>query len=196
MAGRMRGVEERPSGLRYEAGFLSEPEEQQLLELMGRVEFREVRMHGQVACRTVRHYGFTYDYETWDVVPGDAMPAELDDVRRRCAQLAGLAAEELAQVLVSRYPPGATIGWHRDASAFGPAVFGVSLGAPCVMRFQRGAGKARRVYEQPLAPRSAYVLAGSARAAWQHSIPAVPDLRYSITFRTLRQRRRRQAADA
>jgi alkylated DNA repair dioxygenase AlkB len=64
------------------------------------------------------------------------------------------------------------------------------------MRFQRGTGTARRVYEQPLAPRSAYVLAGSARSAWQHSIPAVPDLRYSITFRTLRQRRRLQAADA
>ena len=192
----MRGIEERPDGLRYEAGFLTEPEERALLELMSRVDFREVRMHGQVARRTVRHFGFTYDYETWDVVPADPMPAALDVVRRRCALLADLAAEELAQVLVSRYPPGATIGWHRDASAFGPAVFGVSLGAPGVMRFQRGTGTARRVYEQPLAPRSAYVLAGSARSAWQHSIPAVPDLRYSITFRTLRQRRRLQAADA
>ena len=186
MTGRMRGVEERPVGLRYEADLLSEPEEKQLLALMERIEFREVRMRGQVARRTVRHFGFTYDYETWDVIPADPMPAELDEVRARCARLADLPPESLAQALVSRYPPGATIGWHRDASAFGPAVFGVSLGAPCVMRFQRGTGEARRVYEQPLAPRSAYVLAGSARSAWQHSIPAVPGLRYSVTFRTLR----------
>jgi alkylated DNA repair dioxygenase AlkB len=182
----MRGIEERPVGLHYEAELLSRPEEQRLLALMERTEFREVRMRGQVARRTVRHFGFTYDYETWDVVPADPMPPDLDDVRARCAQLADLPPEQLAQVLVSRYPPGATIGWHRDASAFGPAVVGVSLGAACVMRFQRGSGAARRVYEQALDPRSAYVLAGSARSAWQHSIPAVPGLRYSITFRTLR----------
>jgi alkylated DNA repair protein (DNA oxidative demethylase) len=42
------------------------------------------------------------------------------------------------------------------------------------------------VYEVELAPRSAYVLAGAARSNWQHSIPPVPDLRFSITFRQLR----------
>jgi hypothetical protein len=51
------------------------------------------------------------------------------------------------------------------------------------MRFQRRLGEERLVYAQELAPRSAYVLAGAAR---QHGIPAVPDLLYSITFRTLR----------
>jgi alkylated DNA repair dioxygenase AlkB len=35
-------------------------------------------------------------------------------------------------------------------------------------------------------PRSAYVLAGAARFAWQHSIPATTALRYSITFWTLK----------
>ena len=186
MAGRMRGVKERPSGLRYEAEFLSEREEQLLLALMDRMDFRTLKMRGQVARRTVRHYGFTYDYESWAVVPADPIPPELDEVRARGAQLAGIAARDLAQVLVTRYPPGATIGWHRDASAFGPVVVGVSLGSPCVMRFQRGTGPARRVHEQPLASRSAYVLAAAARSAWQHSIPAVPELRYSVTFRTLR----------
>ena len=54
------------------------------------------------------------------------------------------------------------------------------------MRFQRRAGELRRVYELELEPRSAYVLGGAARSAWQHSIPPTKDLRYSITFRTLR----------
>jgi hypothetical protein len=35
-----------------------------------------------------------------------------------------------------------------------------------------------------LEPRSAYRLAG-ARHDWQHSIPPMAELRYSITFRTL-----------
>jgi DNA oxidative demethylase len=39
-----------------------------------------------------------------------------------------------------------------------------------------------------LEPRSVYVFAGAARSEWQHSIPPAKELRYSITFRTLRSR--------
>lgn len=92
-----------------------------------------------------------------------------------------------AAALITRYPAGATIGWHRDAHAFGTVVGGLSLGSDCVMRFQRrAAGGERRVFEQPLDRRSGYVLTGAARWVWQHSIPAVPHERFSITFRTLR----------
>ena len=188
MAGRMRGHVEEPRGLRYRPDLLAEAEERGLLAELERTEFREVRMHGQVARRTVRHYGFDYAYESWDLVPADPLPAYLEPVRQRCAEWAGLDANALAQTLVSRYPPGATIGWHRDAMVFGHVVVGVSLGGACVMRFQRRVGEERRVFELALAPRSAYVLSGAARMAWQHSIPAVQELRYSITFRTLRQR--------
>jgi hypothetical protein len=62
----------------------------------------------------------------------------------------------------------------------------VSLRAPCRMRFRRMVAGEREVAEVQLAPRSAYVLAGEARWSWQHSIPATKDLRYSVTFRTLR----------
>jgi alkylated DNA repair dioxygenase AlkB len=54
------------------------------------------------------------------------------------------------------------------------------------MRFQRGSGPDREVYEIALEPRSGYVLAGESRTRWQHSIPAVKELRWSVTFRTLR----------
>jgi alkylated DNA repair protein (DNA oxidative demethylase) len=94
---------------------------------------------------------------------------------------------------VTRYPVGATIGRHRDATVFGD-VAGVSLGSACAMRFQRGTGAERRVYERELAPRSGYVLSGPVRNAWQHSIPAVPGERYSRTFRTLRRPQVRDAA--
>jgi alkylated DNA repair dioxygenase AlkB len=56
------------------------------------------------------------------------------------------------------------------------------------MRFQRGTGDERRVWDITLEPRSGYVLAGEARRSWQHSIPPTKELRYSITFRTLRRR--------
>jgi alkylated DNA repair dioxygenase AlkB len=55
------------------------------------------------------------------------------------------------------------------------------------MRFQRrAAGGERRVHEEALPRRSGYVLAGAARWVWQHSIPPVKELRYSVTYRQLR----------
>ena len=143
-------------------------------------------MHGRTAKRTVRHFGYDYDYEAWKVRPAEPLPSGLASLRERCAEVAGLEPDELAQTLVSRYPPGAGIGWHRDAPMFGPKVVGVSLLSPCRMRFQRRRADVRFLYELGLAPRSIYVLAGKARSAWQHSIPATKGLRYSITFRTLR----------
>lgn len=185
MAGRMRGVVEEPAGLRYLEELLTPAEHNGLTQTLAGLDYGEVRMHGQAAKRVVRHYGVRYDYDSAGIQPGEPMPSWLDGLRASCAELLGTAPADLAEVLLTRYPPGATIGWHRDAPAFGEVV-GVSLQSPCVMRFQRGKGEERRVFEQALQPRSAYVLAGKARTVWQHSIPAVPDERYSVTFRTIR----------
>jgi DNA oxidative demethylase len=144
-----------------------------------------VVLHGQAARRVVRHYGVGYDFDSRGVTPGDPVPGWLEPLRERCAALLDRPAVDLAEVLATFYRPGATIGWHRDAPAFGDVV-GVSLGSACVMRFQLGTGAQRRVFEQPLPPRSAYVLTGPVRTRWQHSIPAVKEPRYSLTFRTLR----------
>jgi len=120
-------------------------------------------------------------------MPGEQVPDWLLPVRARAAELAGVEPDELVEILVQRYPPGSTIGWHRDAPAFG-AVVGISLGAPARLRFQRGKRERRRVWEVVVEPRSGYVLAGEARTSWEHSIPATKELRHSITFRTLRRR--------
>lgn len=183
----MRGVFEYPSGLRYETDVLSGAEETALLEVLDGLRYDEVRLHDVVARRTVRSFGYDYDFDTWAVTPGDPVPSSLEVARHVAARLADVEPGLFDEVLVTRYPPGATIGWHRDATTFGPVVVGLSLRSDCVMRFQRrAAGGERRVYEQPLQRRSGYLLAGAARSAWQHSIPAVAALRYSITFRSVR----------
>jgi alkylated DNA repair dioxygenase AlkB len=96
--------------------------------------------------------------------------------------------------LINEYPPGAPIGWHRDAPQYG-VVTGVSLLASCRMKLRRyvspsahmqGAPPRKTTHEIELAPRSAYVMSGSARHDYEHSIPPVERLRYSITFRTVR----------
>jgi DNA oxidative demethylase len=180
-------TDELPEGLVYRDGFISAAEERQLLDELEAVEFRTVEMRGQTARRTVRHFGLDYDYETGDLIPADPLPQSMAWLRDRCAALMERDPSDLVQILVSRYPAGAGIGWHRDAPMFGSRIAGVSLRAPCRMRFQRTLkGRPRETYALELAPRSAYVLSGPARWSWQHSIPATKDLRYSVTFRTLR----------
>lgn len=144
-------------------------------------------LHGQRARRTVRHFGYSYGYGSRTIAATEPLPDELVWLRARAAALVERAPEDLAETLITRYPAGAGIGWHRDAPSFGSTVLGVSLGAPCRMLFERvAAGGDRLTWKLDLAPRSAYVLSGSARWVWRHRIPPTKDLRYSVTFRTLR----------
>ena len=177
---------ESPAGLVYVPSFLTEAEERSLLAVLADLDYSSVVLRGQAARRVVRHYGYDYGYESRALAPTDPLPPALAPVRARAAALVDRPAEAFAEVLVTRYPPGAGIGWHRDAPMFGPEVVGVSLGAAARMRFQRRRGDQRETYDVTLAPRSAYVLAGAARSAWQHSLPPLRDERYSITFRTVR----------
>ncbi len=188
---RLPTVTERPEGLLYQEGFVSEDEERDLVAAFADAAFSEVRMHGQAARRTVLHFGYRYDYEGWKVERTEPLPASLRWLRERAARLVGIDPEDFAETLVTRYPSGAGIGWHRDAPMFGPQVVGASLLSPCSLRFQRRSAEVRRVYALELAPRSVYVLSGAARSSWQHSIPTTKSLRYSVTFRTLARTARR-----
>lgn len=182
----MRGVAEHPRGLLLEPEVLSTAEEGELLSWCRSLDTEPVVMHGAASRRRVRHFGVGYDFATWGTTSVDPVPDVLLPLRDRVAGLGHADPASFAEALVTHYPPGAGIGWHRDATAFGPVVVGVSLGSDAVMRFQRrAAGGERRVFEQALARRSAYVLSGAARSVWQHSVPPVTEERWSLTFRQL-----------
>jgi alkylated DNA repair protein (DNA oxidative demethylase) len=176
-----------PEGFRYVPEYLSASEERQILERLEQLSFASIFMHGVIAKRRVLHFGWQYGYESWKLTAGSPIPAWLLPLRERIGRLIHVPPEQLKQVLITQYPPAAGIGWHRDAPMFGPTVIGISLLGSCGFRFQRKEGEVRAVSEQLLEPRSAYLLGGLARSAWQHSIPPAKTLRYSITFRTLKE---------
>ena len=170
-------------GFVYRPEFVGEEEERALLAEIARLEFGPVRMRGVVARRRVLHYGWLYNFASSRISPGPPLPDVLVPLRGRCAELAGVRSEDLAEALVTEYPVGAGIGWHRDAPLFG-LIVAVSLAGRCRLRFRRQDQKA----EIEAAPRSAYLLSGPARTEWEHHIPPTRELRYSITYRTLRRR--------
>jgi len=174
-------------GFLYHDEFIMPDEELDLLERIRSLDFHQMKMRGVVARRRVIHYGVKYSFETFKASEGPPLPGFLLPLRDRAADFAGVRAEELAEALLTEYAPGAPIGWHRDAHPF-DIVTGISLLSACRFRFRRGHVRAWETVDVPLPPRSAYVLTGPARTEWEHSIPPVKELRYSITFRTLRER--------
>ncbi len=176
---------ELPEGFLYRENFLSESQEAELLRIFSGLEFEPYDYHGYTAKRRIARFGANYGLNTR--VESEAtkpIPEFLLAIRERAAEVAGIAPEEMVQAMVSEYSVGTPIGWHRDAPQFGTIV-GISLASACRMRLKpyQEAGK---ILSVRLEPRSIYVMRGAARSSFVHSIPAVEELRYSITFRTLR----------
>jgi DNA oxidative demethylase len=176
-----------PPGFEYAADFLNEAEQLALTGRLERLAFEEIHMHGVIARRKVIHYGMSYGYDERALYPTTPLPDFLKPLRSRLARWARVPEASFAEILLSRYEPGAPIGWHRDAPMF-DVVVGVSLGSPCRFRMRRRQGAFEDCYTQILDPGSAYRLSGEARWQWQHHIPPVEDLRFSITFRTLKEK--------
>ena len=177
-----------PEGFRYQADILSLAEEQELVEQIRPLPLKEFEFHGYVGKRRTISFGWHYDFGDSRLKQAEKMPVFLLGLRERAASFAGLPPEDLPHALITEYGPGAAIGWHRDKGVFDEVV-GISLLSPCNFRFRRKSGSTWQRYSLTVEPRSAYLLRGESRTVWEHSIPSVDSLRYSITFRSLRSKR-------
>jgi alkylated DNA repair dioxygenase AlkB len=176
-----------PEGFRYLPDFVTPAEEERLRAWIERLDFAPFEFRGFLAKRRKVEYGWRYDFSARKAGKAPPIPEFLFPLRARAAEAAAVRPEALEEAVVLEYPPGAPIGWHRDVPDF-ETIVGVSLLGACRLRLKpyRGEG---RLLSLALEPRSAYVLSGAARWKYQHSIPPVERLRYSIVFRTLAERR-------
>ena len=179
-----------PDGFHHRLDFVTADEERALVGEIRRVEFSTFEMRGVVARRRVAFFGRSYA----GAAKSPPIPEFLTPLRLGLAEWAAIDAAAFAMALINEYTPGAPIGWHRDAPQYG-IVAGLSLLSACRMRLRpyvapkaHAASGERRTatHEIVLEPRSAYLMTGEARHAYEHSIPAVAALRYSVTFRSLR----------
>ena len=173
-----------PEGFHYWPDLLSGEEEAALLQAVSSLEFKPFEFKGFLGNRRIAAFGWRYDFNDSQLKRAAEIPAFLLPLRERAAETAGLAHQAIEQAMVTEYTSGAAIGWHKDRSTF-DEVIGVSLMSPCTFRFRRKAGSKWDRASVILEPRSAYLLRGPARTGWEHSIPPVEALRYSITFRTM-----------
>jgi DNA oxidative demethylase len=173
-----------PEGLVYRQDFITRAEERELAARIAELPLKPFEFHGFEGNRRVASFGWRYVFDGSGLQQAEEIPDFLLPLRARAAGLAGIEAGAFQHVLLTEYAPGAGIGWHRDRSVFDEVV-GISLLAPARLRFRRKkAGNWERA-TLLAEPRSAYLLTGQARSEWEHSIPPLDALRYSITFRSL-----------
>ena len=176
-----------PAGMVYQPEFITVADEAALVAEILNLPLQEAKYKEFTAKRRIISYGGSYDFSSNELLPASPIPAFLHPLRNHISDWVAVPASDFMHALIAEYQPGTQLGWHRDVPEF-EIVVGVSLGTACRMRFRRfpHVKGDRESLSMDLDPRSAYVLRGHARWAFQHSIPPTKALRYSITFRTRR----------
>lgn len=174
-----------PEGFSYQPAAIPAELEAALVLAFRALPFEPFAFHGYLGHRRVVSYGARYDYTARRLLAADPIPAFLTELRELAAAALHVAPQRIVHALVTEYTAGAGIGWHRDKPEF-EDVAAFSLLGPARLRFRRKAGTAWERSAVNVEPRSLYLLRGQARAMWEHSIPPLASLRYSVTFRNLR----------
>ena len=174
-----------PEGFAYQPDLITADEERALVRQFADLNFKPYEHLGYLGNRRIASLGRRRGADGVMVETGEALPDFLASLLDKVATFTGLAKETFRHALVTEYAPGAGIGWHRDRPP-AVAIAGVSLLSPCTFRLRRKTGDRWERASIIAAPRSAYLMSGPSRSDWQHSIPEVEALRYSVTFRTVR----------
>jgi alkylated DNA repair dioxygenase AlkB len=175
-----------PEGLRYQPDFVSAAEERELVDRIRQLPLAPFQFGAFEGHRRVASFGWRYDYTSQSLERAGELPDWILPFNARVETYAALPPGAIRQVLFTEYEAGVGIGWHRDKRQF-DVIFGLSLASTCRFRFRRSANGKWDRFTLDARPRSLYMMAGASRQAWEHSIPPVPERRYSATFRTMRQ---------
>ena len=174
----------RPEGLRYRPDFVTGDEERELIARFASLPLAPFQFGAFEGKRRVASFGWRYDYSDQQLHAAAPFPSWILPVARRVEAFASLSEDSIRHVLFTEYQAGVGIGWHRDKAAF-DLVFGLSLASAGKLRFRRKQGSGWQRFTLDAEPRSLYLMSGEARREWEHSIPPVEALRYSVTFRTM-----------
>jgi alkylated DNA repair dioxygenase AlkB len=178
-----------PPGFSYKENFLSAEEEENLLRQISTIDLHVFNFQGFEAKRKVASFGYDWRFEKRVLSKGQDIPQVFDSLLTKVSNYLETPGISFAELLVTEYPVGSVINWHRDAPPF-DIIAGISLNADCIFRLRphdknkQGRGA---IISFPVRRRSLYIISGEARTEWQHSIAPVKEVRYSVTLRTVKE---------
>lgn len=178
-----------PQGFSYIANFITNAEEVELISEISKTNLHTFTFQGFEAKRKVASFGYDYNFEKKALTKGKEIPLKFNSLIEKVAGHLSVNKGIFEELLITEYPRGSVINWHRDAFPF-DIIVGLSLGADCTFRLRphdktkQGRGA---IVSFPVNRRSLYIIRDVARTEWEHSIAPVKAVRYSITLRSLRQ---------
>jgi alkylated DNA repair dioxygenase AlkB len=177
-----------PEGFTYMENFVDEEEERNLFQEIAKLTLHSFNFKGFEARRKVASFGYDWNFDKQQLSKGKDIPMMFIPVIEKVAGHLGMKRENFAELLVTEYPVGSVINWHRDAPPF-DLIAGISLQSDCTFRM-RPQEKLKQTRSATISMavkrRSLYTMQGPARMDWQHSTKPVTEVRYSITLRTLK----------
>jgi alkylated DNA repair dioxygenase AlkB len=177
-----------PPGFSYYPDFLSGEEENIWLQLLHSIDVKNMMFHGYEAKRKTAGFGYKWSFEDRTLSPGNEIPHNFHPLVEKAAAWLNIDAGEFASMLITQYPPGSVINWHRDAPPYG-MIAGISFLSDCIFQFRpydKAKQSRKSTLKLPLARRSLYLISGEARDEWEHSTQPLKEIRFSVTLRTLR----------
>jgi len=178
-----------PEGFVYNPNFITEAEEIRLTQAIEKFDLQNMKFHEYEAKRKVISFGKGWSFTEQRLKEGNPIPDEFDFIVEKIATQLSIPKELIAQFLITEYPVGSVINWHRDAPPF-DIVAGVSLLTDCNFKL-RPHDKEKQTRSATISlnvqRRSLYSMQGPAKTEWQHSTAPVNKVRYSLTFRTLKE---------
>jgi len=177
-----------PKGFSYYPSFISEDEEVSLLNLTQEYDLQAMKFHQYVAKRNVKSFGRGWSFTEQKLIQGNPIPQEFDFLINKISNQLQIKKELIAQFLITEYPVGSVINWHRDAPPF-DIIIGVSLLTDCILKlrpYQPEKQSRSATISLNVQCRSLYVMKGESKTEWQHCTVPANNIRYSLTFRTLK----------
>ena len=176
-----------PEGFAYHPDFITAAEEEQLLKIIEEIPLTNMQFHQYEAKRKTAGFGQSWSFTERILQPGQPMPGSFDFLKEKIAIFFSIEKAALAQLLITEYPPGSVINWHRDAPPY-EIIIGLSLLSSCTFKLRPYEKQKQNKYSTislQVQPRSIYIMQGPSKSQWEHSTMPVKKKRYSITFRTL-----------
>lgn len=178
-----------PEGFQYVDNFISIKEENELIEAIRKNELHSFSFQGFEAKRKVASFGYDWSFDKRSLSKGKEIPVIFHPLINKAASFLSVSSQAFAELLLTEYPPGSVINWHRDAAPF-DIIAGISLLSDCTFRLRphdKTKQNRKATISLPVRRRSLYIIHGIARTEWQHSTVPVKQTRYSITLRTLKE---------
>ena len=125
----------RPEGFQYIDDFITAEEESELIKAISKNELHPFSFQGFEARRKVASFGFDWSFDTRRLKKGKEIPATFHFLIEKVGGFLGLSPQAFAELLLTEYPSGSVINWHRDAPPF-DIIAGISLLSDCVLRLR------------------------------------------------------------